>query len=618
MTTDNSLSIPADSAPLTFTPFAGAGGVEPVNMDVRLQRLSALRQHGQTTPPTASTTADEVAVIAKVADVTEFEAMSEVTLGVVVGEAAVDGTTIVTARLPVSRLDHVRRHSSVVSLKAAQRLSPQLQATAIEIGSRPGDLPSTASNGGDGVVIGIVDIGCDFAHRNFLTADGRTRLKKLWDQNGSGQGEPGFAYGTVHRSDVINAALGTGDPYQALGYELDPTEPAHGTHVMDIAAGNGRGSGTPGVAPDADLIFVDVANSDIPWSGSQVVGTNFGDSVQLLEALAFIFQAAGSAPCAVNVSLGTNGGPHDGTTLVEQGIDRLLAQAPNRSVCIAASNSYADGIHAGGAVPATGSHDLAWLVAPGDRTQNELELWYSGAAALGLELISPDGQSVGRLEPGRSGTVSQAGRVVLFAANRLNDPNNGDNTIGVFLSPLAPPGRWILRLTSTTGDAVPFHAWIERDDNGQSTFEAPLDNTHTIGSISCGQHPIVVGSYDAHKPATPLSWFSSAGPTRDGREKPEVSAPGHNVVAAASRTKRDTTRMSGTSMASPAVTGCVALLLAEARAQDRSLTVEEIRDIVTQAARSGPPGAGAWDDRYGVGRVSAARMIARLVAEEQA
>ena len=71
--------------------------------------------------------------------------------------------------------------------------------------------------------------------------------------------------------------------------------------------------------------------------------------------------------------------------------------------------------------------------------------------------------------------------------------------------------------------------------------------------------------------------------------------------------------MSGTSMASPAVTGCVALLLAEAAARNLSLTAAQIRSMVVQAARSDPPPVGAaWDDRYGGGRVSAAGMIALL------
>ena len=79
-------------------------------------------------------------------------------------------------------------------------------------------------------------------------------------------------------------------------------------------------------------------------------------------------------------------------------------------------------------------------------------------------------------------------------------------------------------------------------------------------------------------------------------------------MAAASRTVTGTTRMSGHQHGAPAVTGCVALLLAEAGAQGRSLTCQEIRDIVISTARRDPPAGAAWDDRYGAGRVSASGM----------
>lgn len=207
---------------------------------------------------------------------------------------------------------------------------------------------------------------------------------------------------------------------------------SHGTHVMDIAAGNGLGTKVPGMAPHADIVFVEVSASDIPWDGPDAVGKSFGDSVQLLEAVRYIFDVAGNRPCVINASLGTNGGPHDGTSLVEQGIDRLLTQATNRAMVIAASNSYSDGIHASGSVQAGRSFDLMWDVPTNDATNNELEIWYAGNDRIGVEIIAPDGTSLLRVDPGQTKSLSSNGRVVLLAVNRLKDPNNDDNMIGLF------------------------------------------------------------------------------------------------------------------------------------------------------------------------------------------
>lgn len=590
----------------------GEAGIAP--MDPRLQKLVAFGRHGVRKTATASTMKDEVAVLAKVSDLAAWENLSEVRPGAVIGETAADGTTIVTARIPVARIEHVRVQPFVASLKSAKRLSRRLVQTTVEIQAQPSLLPKgSKAKGGSGVVVGIVDIGCDFAHHNFLTSKGNTRLKKLWDQWGSGGGGGSLSYGSVYSPAQINAALKKADPYGALGYAPYPLNDAHGTHVMDIAAGNGRGSGTAGVAPAAGIIFVEVANSDIPWGGPEAVGKNFGDSVQLLEALKFVFDEAGASPCVINVSLGTNGGPHDGSTLVEQGIDRLVRQAPNRAVVIAASNSYADGIHASGAVPQNEPYTLPWIVEAGDQTENELEVWYPRSGRLSVEILDPQGRSLGSVPAGQSGTVSSGGRVILFVANRLNDPNNGDNMIGIYLSNLAPNGRWSVLLRAEPNQAVDFHAWVERDDYGQACFPEPRDNSHTIGSISCGRDTIVVGSYDAHKASLPLSYFSSAGPTRDGRQKPEVSAPGHAVVAASSGTKKGVTTMSGTSMAAPAVTGAIALMLAEAKARKRSLTIDQIREAAATTARRDPPPGSGWDARYGSGRISANGLVARVM-----
>ena len=286
----------------------------PTALDPRLQRLVARRLYGAIERPGTSTGQDEVAVIAKVTDRDAWEGLSDVRMGGVVGGADQDGTLIVTARIPVTRIEYLRQQPFVRSLKATQPLQPTLNRTIAETGAIAALLPAgNQSDGAAGVVVGIVDFGFDFVHRNFRNPDGSTRAISIWRQAGPANPASPFGYGREFSRDQINAALQQPDPYEALGYEpfpdsALPSPGTHGTHVADIAAGNGRGSGTPGVAPSAEIIFVDVSASDLPREGPEVVGSSFGDSTRLLEALLYIFDRAGDRPCVVNVSLGTNGG----------------------------------------------------------------------------------------------------------------------------------------------------------------------------------------------------------------------------------------------------------------------------------------------------------------------
>lgn len=579
-----------------------------VEMDPRLQLLVAQMRTGETKAASVSTGENEAAVIARVDDSAAWMELSEVRQPVLIGAAETE-QWIVTGRIPVSRIERVRTLPFVKSLKAAQPVRPMLAATTHETEAQPAQLPAgRLGTGGKGVVVGVVDYGGDFAHRNFRRANGKTRLLSLWNQNGGNSPNSPFGYGVEHSAADIDYALNQANPYSALNYF--PGAQSHGTHVMDIAAGNGNGSSVPGLAPDADLIFVNVTHDRDPDEPEDIIKTSFGDSVTLLEALKYIFDKAGTKPAVINVSLGTNGGPHDGTTLVDQGIDTLVSAAPNRAVVIAASNSFDDGIHAAGVVPATGSYDLSWEVTQTLLRPIELELWYKGADRFSVELIGPNGATLTVAAPGETKQVVIGSQLVALVANRLNDPNNHDNMIGVFLMGGMPGGRYTVRLT---GMAVPagggFHAWIERDNSFQSRFPAPNDNSHTIGSISCGKNVIAVGSYDANSATKQISYFSSAGPTRDNREKPEISAPGHNVWAANSLTGTGVTCKSGTSMASPCVAGIVALVFEEAAAWGLHLTIDDTRTVVADSARRNPPVGNAWHDRYGEGRISATRAI---------
>ena len=374
---------------------------------------------------------------------------------------------------------------------------------------------------------------------------------------------------------------------------------------MDIAAGNGRVGGS-GVAPQADLIFVHAYSNDVAQSD------NLGNSRRLLDAVAYIFAKARSLnkPAVVNLSVGTNGGPHDGSSLVEQGIDNLLDEH-NRAVVIAASNTWEERIHAAGVIPAGGSRSLTWELPAHDQTDNEVEIWYSGGSELRLTLVDPDGAEVGPFPLGTTNLLKSNGVKVGAVFHRRDDPNNHDNQIDILFSPQLPAGSWSIVLENISGDPAEFHAWIERDDDGSSRFsDADNDPRFTISSIACGHKTIVVGSYDATTFGAPISGFSAEGPTRDRRAKPEVSAPGEGVKAAESLTQSIMAK-SGTSMAAPHVAGLIALLM---QAASQPLTIADIRQIVFSFARREPPGGDEWESRYGDGRIDVASSVRSIVA----
>jgi subtilisin family serine protease len=605
-------------------------GTEPdAQMDAHLRRACRRTpEQGICKLDTSSTNKDEIAVIAKVTDLAGFKAMKQVSsITTMIEGTSEDPATIVTARIrgDENQIERLRNQGCVASLKATRRISPFLEQTRLEVlASDDSFAADDEAKGGSGVIIGIVDFGLDFMHRNFRNSDGSTRILALWDQKTSpgdrytshSSPEP-FGYGRLFKEDDINEALKQADPYKALGYEVSKNNlfdtSAHGTHVADVAAGNGLGSSCPGIAPQADIVFVDISTAGTPVQGVQAVGSTFGDSVQLLEAIHFIFDYAKAKgrPCVVNISLGTNGGPHDGTTLVEQAIDRLVTCEPNRAVVIAAGNSFGASLHATGRVPDGGSIDLKWRIPSFDATSNELEIWYADEDRFTVELRDPDGKRVARVKPCEVWEKSRDSKGLVTIVNRVHDSNNGDNTINVFFERGVRDGVWTLRLFGDSARDGHFHAWIERDQGGQSRFIKSKDTSYavsdecTLSSIACGHETIVVGSYDAHESDLPLSEFSSSGPTRDKREQPTLSAPGEQVLAAQSRTLVLRHRQSGTSISAAVVTGAVALMLSEARERGLTLTASQIREILIRTARKDPPSGDGWDPGYGYGRVSA-------------
>jgi Subtilase family len=532
---------------------------------------------------------------------------------------------IATCRLRKDSILDVHRNDHVVSLKAARALGPEHRQQAGDPAperSRPdGDRrrPHGLSLTGAGVTVGFVDWGCDFDHPNFKRRDGSTRFRALWDQRGpvARRFPQPYGYGTVHDRSQINRALRTADPYATLGYHPGDADRdgsgTHGTHVMDIAAGNGLAGGPSGVAPEADLVFVHLA--DRGTSGL----ANLGDSVRILEAVDFIARTAGPRPWVINISVGRHGGPHDGCTLAELALDSLLKAAPGRFIVQSVGNYFGSRTHASGLLEAGQVRSLTVMTLEADVTPNELEIWYSGEDELAVQVASPTGQQTGWIPLSGRADVIEDDRIVGRIYHRHCDPNNHDNHIELFLDPWATAGPWRVSLRAVRIRHGVFHAWLERDEacaDCQARFvEADADSACTTGTIANAHLPLVVGAYDSHSPTRAVARFSSDGPTRDGRFKPDLVAPGVQILAARSGPPGSPsslgllTTKSGTSMAAPHVTGTVALCL---QGSPSSLDAGEIRELLLRTAEplTGPEPS----SRYGCGYLDVTNVAAAVSA----
>lgn len=548
--------------------------------------------------------------------------------------------TIFTGRTARGDIMTVRRAPGVLSVKAGQpvTLPPPLEdepdaliddvVTESEDAEEATPLPPIDRNAigdGRGVVVGVCDWGMDFTHQNFRNEDGTTRVLAIWDQRGRGdpRAPAPYNYGRLLTREAINAALAERDPAAALDYHPASGDPgdngSHGTHVTDILAGNRREPGSEvGLASASDIVFVHLAAPNLSELG------NLGDSVGLLEGLDFVRRQAAGRPCVMHLSAGKTGGPHRGDTLLERAVDFML-KAPGL-VLVQSVGNYADAaLHVHARVGPDQEYTLDWLTPKNDRTPNELEIWYSGEDVFEITVVAPGGQRF--TGPLQTRTQLRDGLDVwgnLY--HRHREPNSGLNHVDVYLYTTAPSGRWRVVLRGKEIVDGRLHAWIERDASGryQSRFpRTQASSRYTTNTICNCYRAIAVGAYDPSRNDRPPTRFSSRGPTADGRQKPELAAPGYRIRAARSMPKngwRGQARLiakSGTSMAAPFVSGTVALMFAAA---GRPLTIYEIRRALIGSVDPHPGPAGRTSTQLGYGylNTAAAVALARKIGAERA
>lgn len=481
---------------------------------------------------------------------------------------------------------------------------------------------------GKNVIIAVIDTGVDFTHPDFITYDGHgnptSRFVYFWDTTldfraGRGDQAP-FSYpghtpiGTLFNQRQLTEELRArqrGEP------PLIPStdEEGHGTACASIAAGNGNADKSEsglkrddvvGVAPEALLVGVRIGKN----------GSGLTNAYLLNAICEWLDGIAGAQSLVVSASFGGNHTGHDGQSVNERELSARFGYGnrERRVMVVAAGNESRRSIHAR---VAFGDEEDAKIVSWKAEVPTKIGLFFNSESARDLKIIPSEGTQIQKEQ-------------LRWELNRIT------NQVQATLSVKAGEGQ--IRLFNSAGKKTEAHLYFNSSQEGQ--FIEGVDNNYLVTSPGTANDVITVGSYDWNDSfhlsgrlmnlssacrledgglmsleIGGLSCYSSPGPTRDARYKPDVVAPGQwytaSYAAHAPQWMVDTTgryvAMSGTSAATPYVAGVVALLFEEEPNLSTNLIKQIFRERLTKTGLKPYP-ARLPDASWGSGKLDVAAV----------
>lgn len=439
---------------------------------------------------------------------------------------------------------------------------------------------------GEGVLVAILDSGIDYVNRDFRNADGSTRIYAIWDQTITGAGSPpkGYSRGTLFTREKINEALEAGTDRERFRIVPSRDSSGHGTAVAGIAVGNGQESGTlaRGVASRSELLIVKLG---VPGE------TGFPRTTELMEALNFAVDVAvaRNMPLVVNISIGNTYGAHDGTSLLERFVDEI-AGVGRTTICIGTGNEGTGAGHVSGGLE-NGETDRIEFAVQQRQNAFSIQIWKRYEDEVNVFIRLPSGEVIGPIDE-RLGTQRlQAGSTEILLYYGEPSPYSVLQEIYLDFLPhntFVTEGIWEIWLSAEKIVVGAYEMWMpsERALNRGTGFLFPTENlTFTIPSTA--ERVITVGAYDALTGTyAPFSGRGELLPR--GAVKPDLVAPGVGIVTTG--LNGGTTRVSGTSFATPFVTGSAALLMewGIVKGNDAFLYGEKVKAYLRRGAQTLP------------------------------
>jgi len=514
----------------------------------------------------------QVNTILKVKDVSKLNNITDIDFNQITNE-------YVTAKIPLSKLKVLENDENIVYI---QNLKKNEMHNDVAIPYINSNLAHSSGYTGDDILIGVIDSGIDITHPAFQAINGNTRILYLWDQTdttNSGVSVGSFSSGVGEEwtsSDINN------------GYCEQTDTNGHGTHVAGSIVGyDSSYTSRKGSAYDANMI---------------IVKTDFMNTVDAVE---YLYERANQIgkPIIVNMSLGNQAGPHDGTDLSTDAIDQLVDDSNGDLIVVrSAGNDGGGQIHQNKDITTSGTAIDFEIPSYTPETDGQgtdyiqYNFYYSSSESMDFRIIDSTGTASTWVNHGGTFSNTLSDGTYMYAENNSTAESYNSNikSIYIYLGEQSSTQEthypsagtsWQFEF-KTTSSTTRIDGWYLSANSSVPAKFSNSDNSYSIGNSACGDSVIAVtaytskaswdskdgSSYQYGETQDDITSFSSHGPTRDERNKPDITAPGSVILSTKSSSISVSDPllpptgynyymyMQGTSMSSPVAAGGIALI----------------------------------------------------------
>jgi subtilisin family serine protease len=419
-------------------------------------------------------------------------------------------------------LENILALRSVISIERTVRMAPLSKVSlgvengivaTEEIGVNYFKNNPNISITGRGVIIAVADSGIDYLHPDFIYPDGTSKILYLWDQTKDGIPPEGFYFGTEYTREDINRAIQNNDS------SLSQDEIGRGTMISGICAGMGNVNPEyAGVAYEADLIIVKLATLEGYYNNAMLFASTeyaYRKSRQLRR------------PIVINISYGSNnllGLTNINTTRYYE-----------RGYCeVAGAGDEGDTqTHTTGRLQFNGDTASVEIELNEDEVDLTIDVWVQRPDLIELEVVSPSGE-ITRGVSAYSNYLEVRGLLDLEGTyytitSRYPTTVSGQQFIQIYLRNVVR-GIWTIRLTGINIINGRYNIYLPNRIfiNSGTRFRNSVPS-YTINYPAIREEIITVGAYNSLNRSL---WNSSSrGPTIQNWAKPDIIAPGVNIIA---------------------------------------------------------------------------------------